>query len=122
MTAEQRDIDWRVPIRPHRSSVALALRDVIEERKRQDDKWGEQNHQDGTEASPRRIARADAAGAICDKAFAIPGAAAWEYILMEEVFEAAACAPNSPELRKELIQVAAVALAWVEAMDRRPKP
>lgn len=74
--------------------------DVIQERKRQDAKFGEQNHLDLT----------------------------WNAILMEEVGEAAqeiltnqfgAIGNGHGDLREELIQVTAVALAWVEAIDRR---
>ena len=82
------------------------LVDVVVERTRQEAKWGEQNHDD----------------------------LAWLAILMEEVGEAAECVcKNSvgpitiekPELHpatleSEVIQVAAVAVAWVEAMRRRP--
>lgn len=64
------------------------------ERIKQDAKWGIQDH--------------DAKG--------------WLPILTEEVGEAAkAMNENDPGLREELIQVAAVAMAWVEAMDRRAK-
>ncbi|TIH26025.1 NUDIX hydrolase, partial [Subtercola vilae] len=42
----------------------------------------------------------------------------WQDILLEEVFEAFAESDTS-KLRTELIQVAAVAQQWVEAIDRR---
>ncbi len=42
----------------------------------------------------------------------------WRDILLEEVFEALA-EEEPKELRKELVQVAAVAAQWVEAIDRR---
>ncbi len=42
----------------------------------------------------------------------------WKTILLEEVAEA--FAENDPAtLRRELVQVAAVAAAWIEAIDRR---
>lgn len=78
------------------------LVEVRRERTRQHDKWGEQNHDDGW----------------------------WTAILAEEVGEAAQAALQAhfpddgsktlDDLREELIQVAAVAVAWIEAIDRRP--
>lgn len=71
------------------------INDVIDERKRQDKKWGTPAHTDGT----------------------------WLAILTEEIGEVAKevlCGGRTPhgyELRQELIQVAAVALAWVEDID-----
>ena len=70
------------------------LEEVMEERKRQDELWGEQNHDDGI----------------------------WLAILVEEVGEVANDIneqSSSKELREELIQVAAVAVSWVESIDRR---
>lgn len=77
--------------------------EVIVERSRQDKKWGEQNHDSGT----------------------------WALILGEEFGEACEAALDVryknisdpagslvPLLRSELIQVAAVAIAWCEAIDR----
>jgi NTP pyrophosphatase (non-canonical NTP hydrolase) len=66
------------------------------ERHAQDAKWGEQNHDDFI----------------------------WTAILTEEVGEAAQAALHAKfgghgDLREELVQVAAVALAWLECMDRR---
>ena len=46
------------------------------------------------------------------------GRGTWQQILEEEVLEAYACA-SDVELRAELVQVAAVAVAWIEAIDRR---
>ena len=42
----------------------------------------------------------------------------WVLVLFEEVLEASA-EDDAAKLRKELIQVAAVAFAWVESIDRR---
>lgn len=66
---------------------------VMAERDRQDNKWGEQNHGDGI----------------------------WALILMEELGEAAKefLEGNLKYARKELIESAAVTVAWVEAIDRR---
>jgi NTP pyrophosphatase (non-canonical NTP hydrolase) len=77
-----------------------ALASVLEERKRQDAKWGEQNH---------------------DQFF-------WLAILMEEVGEfsqeilnqkfGCCTATEMGNLREEAVHVAAVALSIIESMDR----
>lgn len=90
--------------------------EVLAERVRQDAKWGEQNHPDGTGSSVQIIdamrakARTDAA--------AKDGTVTWQLILTEEHAEALAESEWSL-LRGELIQTAAVAVSWVEAGDRR---
>jgi hypothetical protein len=97
-------------------SHAHALMQVDDERIRQDQRWGEQNHADGTGAA-YDVEMRDAKRAQCDDAF-LTGLGTWRHILEEEVAEA--FAEEEPEnLRAELIQVAAVAVAWVEAIDRR---
>lgn len=80
-----------------------ALRHIVEERIRQDKKWGEQNHEP----------------------------AMWLAILGEEFGEACQAAladaftknrkqaeKTSGQLRAELVQVAAVAVAFIECLDR----
>ncbi len=80
--------------------------EVLEERKRQDEKWGEQNHEPSL----------------------------WLAILMEEVGEAAEALlaahfmphnsepkrgeSNYQDMRKELVQVAAVAIAIIGSLER----
>lgn len=66
--------------------------EVVGERIRQDSLWGQQNH-------------------VNDR---------WNTILVEEVGEAAkeTYEGDTVKLREELIQVAAVAVAWIEAIDR----
>jgi NTP pyrophosphatase (non-canonical NTP hydrolase) len=66
---------------------------VKNERTLQDAKWGEQNHDDFV----------------------------WHAILSEEVGEAAeAMLKQQPDnLRNEIFQIAAVCVAWLEAIDRR---
>ena len=69
---------------------------INEERQAQDDKWGTSQHDDST----------------------------WLAILVEEVGEASKevlCGGSrnrAAELRDELIQVAAVAIAWLEQIDQ----
>jgi len=91
------------------------IREIGVERRRQDEKWGEQNHPDGTSGEWETHANyfrrsADAA--------AKDGKLTWLHILIEEVYEAFA-EVDPARLRVELIQVAAVAAAWAEAIDRR---
>ncbi|MFY1588974.1 hypothetical protein ACN267_31290 [Micromonospora sp. WMMD734] len=91
------------------------LYEIARERSRQDAKWGEQNHPDGTGrdyAEDARIARN-----ACQYA-ALNDRVTWRHILGEEVTEALA-ETDTAALREELLQVAAVAVAWVEAIDRR---
>lgn len=95
---------------------AAVMREVIQERVRQDAKWGEQNHPDGT-GSEFHVDQAENARRTCDLFFK-KGLGTWAHILREEVFEA--FAESDPvKLREELVQVAAVAVAWIEAIDRR---
>lgn len=97
--------------------VLSALGEVYAERERQDAKWGEQNHPDGTATGMGEQRMADLARRLCDAAHKA-GQGTWRHILDEEVREAFAEA-DPAKLRAELIQVAAVAVAWVEAIDRR---
>lgn len=90
------------------------LADVDAERRRQDAKWGrEQSHPSGTDAMAWGPLRDDWQRVNSDNA------AHWTNILAEEVFEAFAEEATDTELEAELIQVAAVAVAWVEDIRRR---
>lgn len=108
------------------------LAQVAIERKRQDAKWGEQNHADGTGmAWPELVIPAfgwasggnqaeQAANLVrkaCQRA-AKTGHTTWLHILLEEIAETFA-ETDPAALRVELIHTAAVAVAWVEAIDRR---
>lgn len=93
------------------------LEEVAAERAAQDAKWGQQNHPDGTGPLAYTPATADDARRICDREHAA-GRGTFAQILAEEFAEAIE-EPTPPLLRIELIQVAAVAVAWVEAIDRR---
>lgn len=114
----------------HPHARKRVLREIGDERLRQIAKWGEQSHPDGTSpgAAPFRhtdvnldlrtgVEVANILRRRCDKRFR-DGIGTWLDILLEEVGEA--LAEDEPEkLREELLQVAAVAVAWVEAIDRR---
>lgn len=93
------------------------LQEIQEERARQDAKWGEQNHPDGTGISPWDQQSADFARLRCQSNFNL-NRGTWRDVLSEEVAEAYA-ESDPARLREELIQVAAVATQWVEAIDRR---
>jgi hypothetical protein len=93
-------------------------REVHWERKRQDAKWGEQNHplsqgsddRAGCKAAERYWQKENAARVQA-------GELTWDGILLEEVYEA--LAESDPKaMRAELLQVAAVAVAMVEYIDR----
>lgn len=92
------------------------LEDVRNERRLQDVQWGDQNHPDGTGRLGDKQS-ADAARESCD-VLAESGRVTWRDILAEEFREA--LAESEPDkLRAELVQVAAVAVNWIEAIDRR---
>ncbi|SDI43397.1 ADP-ribose pyrophosphatase YjhB, NUDIX family [Nonomuraea jiangxiensis] len=74
---------------------------------------------DGT-GGAARVADADLARQETDES-GRTGTLTWRHILAEEVLEA--FAESDPDrLRAELIQAAAVAVKWVQSLDRRPSP
>lgn len=73
------------------AEVRDPLQLIMDERFRQDEKWGEQNH----------------------------GDLYWLGILTEEVGELAKDIIEYKPAQKELVQVAAVAVSWLEALERR---
>lgn len=96
------------------------LEEVQAEMARQIAKWGQQNHVSYTSDGVCNIMpTAETAKKFCDRKAAL-GTVSWTDILMEEVLEAAdeAVAGDMEKLRTELIQCAAVALSWVESIDR----
>jgi hypothetical protein len=108
-----------------RSLTSVAI-DVLDERRRQDQKWGIQNHPDVSEPDdPDYVAMV--VESSMDRAEhwkaenarrVEQGNLSWDGILLEEVYEA--LAETDPERKaEELIQVAAVAQVWVECIDRR---
>lgn len=93
------------------------LHSVYAERLAQDRKWGPgQSHPDGT-GNPVFKMQADIARDAADTA-ARDGNITWRHILREEFFEALA-ESDIDRLREELVQVAAVAVSWIEDLDRR---
>ena len=96
-------------------SLHRVLSDVAAERAAQDATWGLQDHPDGT--GPAYAPQADLAKqAVTDAA--AEGRLTWRHILHEEVLEAFA-EDDADRLRTELVQVAAVAVTWIQDLDRR---
>lgn len=91
------------------------LQDVADERARQDAKWGVQSWPSGTTAEYGYVR--DAYREACDAAMQT-GMVTWHDITLEEVFEA--LSEEDPEkLEAELIQAAAVLVAWIEDLRRK---
>jgi hypothetical protein len=93
--------------------------EIADERVRQVERWGQQDHPSFlNHPSPREYGKhADRWKAIND-ARVEKGTLSWDGILLEEVYEA--LAEEDPIARRaELVQVAAVAAAEIEAIDRR---
>lgn len=110
------------------------LDEIAAEQARQDAKWGQQNHPDydphdiDTVVRNEYAFRADRwkeinarraeSGCEVKHLFPAESCTAWDGVLLEEVYEALA-EEDPAKIRAELIQVAAVAATWVEAIDRR---
>lgn len=96
------------------------LADVLTERQMQTRKWGQQSLQDWTGPERSYINMGRNSGIMkrlqyFNDTYGNPN---WAHVLLEEVFEAL----NENEhknLRTELVQVAAVAVSWVEDIDRK---
>lgn len=93
------------------------LDDIRAEMVRQSSIHGEEGHPDGT--SPWYGTDARTWKGINESA-AEHGELTWGGILLEEVFEALA-ETDPVKLRKELLQVAAVAGSWAKDLDRRSR-
>lgn len=92
------DRELKIPATEVAYKRDIVVRDVLDERDRQDEKWGEQNHDDYR----------------------------WLAILSEEIGEVAQAALETEfggkaagRVREELVQAVAVGLAWLECIDRR---
>jgi hypothetical protein len=120
-------------------SLMDVLACVMQERLRQDAKWGEQNHpnfaphilnltEDGTVTGitemplPQRfnyygIPTKEDAKRDCEETFA-SGKGNWGHILIEEISESFGTM-SEEKLEEELVQSAAVIVAWVQCIRRR---
>lgn len=96
-------------------ALVKVLEDIAAERDAQDRMWGVQDFPDGS--GPEFTERAEEAKRKCAAA-ASQGELTWRHILAEEFFEA--LAESDPgALRVELVQTAAVAVKWIQSLDRR---
>lgn len=111
------------------SALAPIFDELLEERRRQDAKWGEQNHPSVPQTATGYVYRADeVCGAlrIPSEGFAkkvcafrvATGTLSWSDIALEELAEAVS-APTEGMRRDELVQLGAVIVAWIQAIDRR---
>lgn len=98
--------------------IGDVLRLVFDERQRQIKKWGVQNHRDGTGSGLLDTRNANDARRECDRMHYEMHDVSWLHILQEEFLETAET-ETVDDLKKELVQLAAVAVAWVEAINRR---
>lgn len=115
------------------------LGEITAERNAQDSKWGQQNHPDGTGPFMGiSLPPSQPTTSLMDRSHYTytwlshyfrqrcnrlhdEGDGTWEQILSEEIYEA--YAESDPvKLRTELVQSAAVIVAWIEAIDRRSRP
>lgn len=101
---------------------------VLDERVRQDKKWGEQNHLDGTGPTGSIVADMATGAATTNEVLetraksltdSTQSPVTWTQIATEEWAEALACQPDSTALRAEVTQLAAVCFGWLGAMERR---
>ena len=96
------------------------LVEVAEERHAQDERWGQQDHPVHTPEDPggqELLGRSYDHAERWAKYLFSQGRRSWALIQLEEVFEALS-ARRPRDQRTEFIQVAAVAVAAVEAIDR----
>lgn len=106
------------------------LEQILEERVRQDNKWGEQNH-----PILDQVIINSEAKRMCEE-FEIPsenrakylceinhgrGTGTYMHILIEEISEVASSGKDIVKMRQELIQTAAVVIAMIESLDRNGK-
>lgn len=102
------------------------------ERGNQDKKWGQQDHpsldrvlldRPGS-CNPERMAEhyeipsENRGKFLCDNSFHWKQGT-YAHILIEELCEVVACLDDEVAMREELVQLAAVAVAWIECIDRK---
>jgi hypothetical protein len=100
-----------------RVAMENVLADVGNEREKQHEKWGEQSLPDGTRNGGMNLVQREQAKNACDRA-AREGRCTFAHVITEEFWEVM-CEEDTEALRTELVQLAAVAVQWVEAIDRR---
>jgi hypothetical protein len=104
---------------PAHTGLDRVLADITAEREAQHTIWGVQHHMPD-DTGPQWTSLAEAARRECEHA-SETGRLSWRHVLVEEVAEA--LAEDEPtRLRRELVQVAAVAVQWIQAIDHRNPP
>lgn len=100
-------------------TLIKVLAEVRAERRAQYEKWGQQDRPSLPVDFDISMAKLNerVAKSMVETASAL-GTLSFHDILFEEIHEAVA-SENEEDMRAELIQVAATAVAWVEAIDRR---
>lgn len=102
--------------------------EIVEERKRQNTKWGQQDHPSIRELSEHlpeaqahyyEIPTEERAKSLCNVAFD-SGVPTYAHIAVEELSEVVGAA-DEIERRKELVQLAAVVVQWIQNIDRSNK-
>jgi hypothetical protein len=110
------------------ASILRVFGAVADERIRQDRKWGEQNHpsvdeelagccRPETMCEHYGIPDEQTAKRKCDEAAKFE-LCTWAHIAVEELSEAVSAETDTLR-RAELVQLAAVVVAWIECIDRR---
>ena len=95
------------------------LVEVVAEMRAQFDKWGEQNHSDYYWFGILGEEVGEASRALIENALTNHvGTPTYDANGVSQVCMIVE-RPDNPALRRELIQVAAVALSWIECIDRR---
>lgn len=103
-----------------RAAMNRVMREVEFERMEQHFKWGEQDRPSFMEDHDKGDALRALQGARENVELAAQqGNLTYSDILMEEIAEAFCEADNPVDLRTELVQCAAVLVAWIECLDRK---
>ena len=97
--------------------------DINSERERQNDKWGIQSHPSVIHPTPEenhaeyKIPSEEESRNLNERAF-FEGRGSWTHIVLEEFAEVVSC-ENDKDREEELIQLAAVIVAWIEDLRSR---
>ena len=121
--------DFRLAVKIGYASEPI-FRRILDERHAQDKKWGEQNHPSvlvhprgeaprtpAARCASHGLPSADTAKRVVET-MATAKQLTWTDIAVEELAEAVE-APNDKVRLEELVQLAAVVVAWIECIQRR---
>jgi hypothetical protein len=111
-------------------NIKHIINDIIIEKQKQLDKWGEQNHpildsilieRDSIRMCEEYHLPSEIVAKQNVDINAKRNTLTYMHILVEEVAEAASCKDNIENLRNELIQIATVAISMVESLEKNKK-